>query len=287
MAQGAFQELIWQKKYKSGFRLPAAARTQTFGAKQVNMNFSQLHHQATPLLLANVWDVPSAQAAESANFTALGTSSAAMAAVLGYEDGQQIPLEEMLLLIRRIVQNTRLPLSVDLEAGYGETPHQIAANINLLTKIGIAGINIEDSIVVKGTRTLQPAQDFAQTLRQVKSLLSDHCFINVRTDTFLLNTNNPLSETIDRIGRYGAAGADGIFVPTVVKANDISAIVVATKLPINVMCMPELPPFEQLQKLGVRRISMGNFPQQKQQKQLAHLFSDLRTAGNFNPIFQS
>lgn len=108
------------------------------------MNFQQLHEQDTPLLICNVWDVASVISAERHGFQAIGTSSAAIAAVLGYPDGEGVSFAELTYIIKRILANTNLPLSVDLEAGYGRDSAEIANNIIQLANLGVVGINLEE-----------------------------------------------------------------------------------------------------------------------------------------------
>jgi len=154
-----------------------------------------------------------------------------------------------------------LPLTVDIEAGYSHDPITTAAYIKSLVEVGVVGINIEDS-KVDGTRTLMDANSFAGYLSAIKGLLVQDqidVFINVRTDTFLLGEEDALVETQKRVKLYEIAGANGFFVPCITKVADIEAVVKATTIPVNVMCMPELPDFKLLATLGVKRISMGNF----------------------------
>ena len=227
------------------------------------MSFKSLHHQPQPLLLVNVWDVMSARVAEQQNASAIGTSSAAIAAMLGYRDGEQMRFSELKYVVERIRANTPLPLTVDLEAGYSRQPTEIADHVRQLVDLGVVGINMEDSTVdPQIKRTLVPARSFAQRLASVKDHLGtmgEPLFWNVRTDAFLMGHPTALAETQERIRHYERSGADGIFVPGLVKEEDIAAVVAATPLPINVMALPELLTFARLQALGVKRISMGNF----------------------------
>ncbi|AXN34613.1 isocitrate lyase/PEP mutase family protein [Vibrio coralliilyticus] len=223
--------------------------------------FKSLHQAENPLVICNVWDVPSAKLAEKSGFLALGTSSAAIANTLGKEDGENLHFEDVLFIVNAIVGSTPLPLTVDIESGYGDTPDVIAHNIIELVKIGVVGVNIEDSVVSQGKRTLRDSVWFANLLTGVRKQLRDadvEVFINVRTDAFLLNAREALSVSLERIHRYQQAGADGIFLPCIRTPDDIEAVVASTPLPINVMCVPELPTFSQLKALGVKRISMGN-----------------------------
>ncbi len=248
------------------------------------MDFNALHHQNHPLLIANVWDASSALAAQQAGYHALGTSSAAIASLLGYEDGEGMHFDELLFIVTRIKAVTTLPLSVDLEAGYGNTTSRIIENIRCLAQAGVIGINLEDSHVVNGVRSLDDAHAFADRLQEITEACPG-MFINVRTDTFLLNVEDTLEQTIYRGQLYAARGANGFFVPGVTQPDSIAALAQHVTLPLNVMCMPMLPDFATLASLGVRRISMGNFIHAATQSRLKELLSKVQQNQNFVDIF--
>jgi 2-methylisocitrate lyase-like PEP mutase family enzyme len=251
------------------------------------MKFKNLHNQAKPLLIGNVWDVPSTKTAEKLNFQAIGTSSSAIASLLGYNDGEDLEFSELEYVVKRIALNTNLPLSVDLESGYSRKPKEIVNHIKRLADLGVVGVNIEDSIVNK-TRTLLNADDFARTLTEIKEHLDKEnldVFINVRSDTFILLPENVLKETIFRVQLYENVGADGIFIPCIEKESDIKTIVNSTNLPLNVMCMPNLPDFETLAQLGVKRISMGNFMFNKMYVQFEETMKTILEQKSFKTLF--
>ena len=251
------------------------------------MEFKNLHNQNKPLLIGNVWDVPSTKTAEKLSFQAIGTSSSAIASILGYKDGEEMEFSELEYFVKRIALNTNLPLSVDLESGYSRKPKEIVNHIKRLAELGVVGINIEDSIVNE-KRILLNANDFAKTLKEIKENLEKEnidVFINVRTDTFILLQENVIEETKKRIQIYQNAGANGIFTPCIEKENDIKIIVNSTSLPINVMCMPNLPDFETLAKLGVKRISMGNFLFDKMYDKFEETTQTVLNQNSFKSIF--
>jgi len=251
------------------------------------MTFKNLHNQNDPLLICNVWDVASAKIAEKLDFQAIGTSSAAIATLLGYKDGENMSFSELSYLVKRIIANTKLPLTVDLESGYSRESSEIAAHIKKLADLGVVGINIEDSIVNK-ERTLLNAQKFAKTISTIKRKLKNDkidIFLNVRTDVFLLGHSNAVDETKKRMHFFEEAGADGIFIPCIEKENDIKKITESAKLPINIMCMPNLPDFEKLKKLGIKRISMGNFLFDYMINSFEQTLSEVVNSQSFNPIF--
>lgn len=211
------------------------------------------------LLLGNVWDVQSALLHKKLGFAAIGTSSGAIAASLGYEDGEDMPFAELVAVVTAIRAKVDLPLSVDIEGGYARDVVGIINNIKTLAALGIVGVNIEDSVVGQGVRRLLPEDEFAKTVADVKAEIPNGVFLNVRTDTYILAVENPLEATLVRAKKYELAGADGIFVPCITDLKDIKRVVSAVDLPLNVLAMPDLPDFERLQAVGVKRISVGNF----------------------------
>lgn len=251
------------------------------------MNFTDLHKNESPLIICNVWDVSSARAAKAAGFQAIGTSSGAIASMLGYQDGEEISFEELLYIVERITKSVDLPLSVDLEAGYSRSPDRIASHIEKLAQLGIVGVNVEDSLVGE-KRQLMEAELFADMLSILSATLKKKrvsTFLNIRTDPFLLGHEQALEESIKRAELYEAAGADGLFVPCITKEADIKALIAATSLPVNVMCMPDLADFSSLKNWGVRRISMGNFVFNAQRSFLQKQLTEIKGKASFSPIF--
>lgn len=251
------------------------------------MDFKKLHFQESPILICNVWDSVSAKVAQDLNFKAIGTSSAAIANMLGYPDGEKMTFTELEYIVKRITKTTHLPLTVDLEAGYSRNPTIIIDNINRLIDLGVVGINIEDSIVNE-KREIMEVYAFSEVLEKICSSLvrqNQEVFINVRTDTFLLGIDNPIPATIARAKQYKNAGGHGLFVPCIVKEEDIKAVVDEIDLPLNVMCMPNLPDFPTLEKLGVKRISMGGFAHEKISKFLEKELRDLLHTKSFQNLF--
>ena len=253
------------------------------------MNFTASHHQKSPLLLCNVWDVTSAQAAEQLNFQAIGTSSGAIASMLGYRDGEEMSFQELKYIVERITKSVDVPLTVDLEAGYSRSPTKIVEHIQQLADLGVVGINLEDSLVENGERKLLDAITFSKTLEKVCSIFTQRnskMFINLRTDTFLLGVSEPVQETIVRAKKYHAAGAHGLFVPCIERQEDIESVINQIDLPLNVMCMPKLPNFAILKELGVQRISMGNFVFNKMRATLEKELKNILQDNSFKILFE-
>ncbi len=249
--------------------------------------FQQLHRNEAPLLLANIWDVNSARIFESKGYSAIGTSSQAVATSFGYEDGEKMPFDLLFLLAKRVVEIVNIPLTVDIEGGFSRSLSGILQNIDRLHDIGVVGLNLEDSLA-GDTRRIQPVAAFQQTLEAVAEHKTKHnlkIFLNVRTDGFLLKMPTALSETLERIKSYENAGADGIFVPCITNSADIKQVVNSTELPVNVMLMPNLPSVEELQSLGVKRVSMGPFAYQYVNKKTEDVANLILTDNRFQRLF--
>ena len=224
--------------------------------------FRTLHRAKELFILPNAWDAKSAILLEEAGFSAVGTSSSAVANALGYTDGENMSFNEYLFVIKRILASVKIPVTVDMEMGYGKTNEDILKNLLALTGPGIAGVNIEDSFIEGSKRSLKNAEQFAKTIGYLKEGLASHnaaLFINIRCDTYILDVNNKQEETAKRLHLYETTGADGIFLPCISNENDIAEAVNNTRLPVSVMCIPGLPDFDSLNKLGVKRASMGPF----------------------------
>lgn len=224
-------------------------------------NFLQLHHQKELFLLGNAWNVQSARILQQNGCKAIGTSSAAIANMLGYEDGENIPFDELLFVIKRILSAVNIPVSADIESGYSNDANKVVENIERLTDIGVVGINLEDSNKKNGKIELTDAGAFAKKINQIKNSLEKKnvkLFLNARTDAFLLKMPNSLEITLQRIKMYESAGADGIFVPFIIDPKEIAAVTSSSLLPLNVLSMPGLSSFTALSALGVKRVSMGS-----------------------------
>lgn len=218
--------------------------------------FKQLHQENQVLVLGNVWDAQSAKIAQDAGFKALGSSSHAIANILGYEDGEQISVNELLFMVERIIKAVDIPVSVDFEAGYSDDPDTVADHVQQLADLGVVGINIEDGKVINGERKLQDATLLADKISAVKAKCPE-VFINARADTYTTKHPQALEESMERAVAYEKAGADGLFIPLVETQNDVQKIVSATSLPLNVFLTDTLPDLETLSQWGVKRLSHG------------------------------
>jgi len=223
--------------------------------------FKSLHNQNQPLLIANTWDAISSKAAEKAGFQVIGTSSHAIANILGYEDGENIPFEEMFFVVAKIAKSTSLLVSADFESGYSDDPQQVAKNVEKLVDAGILGINLEDGLTNGKDRSLGDISVLTDKIQAIKSHLQSKgkdIYINARIDTYTTKHPDAINETLKRIKDYETAGADGFFVPLINTDEDIKVVLETTKLPLNVFMKDGLKTHEEFAALGVHRVSYGN-----------------------------
>lgn len=214
------------------------------------------------LLLPNAWDVLSARLFEEAGFAALGTTSAGIAFALGYPDGERIKREEMMQVIRRIVAAVQVPVTADIEAGYGPGAEDVAQTVRDVIAAGVAGVNLEDSTgnADRPLYELEAQMARLAAARQEAKQASLSLVINARIDTYLFEVGEEatrLEETLRRARAYLEAGADSIFVPGVVEPDMIQTLVNEIPGPLNIMVAPGAPSVPVLRELGVARISIG------------------------------
>ncbi|KOO48325.1 isocitrate lyase/PEP mutase family protein [Viridibacillus arvi] len=221
--------------------------------------FNKLHSSTEPLFLGNAWDLISALTLEKAGFKAIGTTSWGIANSLGYADGELIDFEKHLEIIKIITDNVKIPVSADIEAGYSEDIDRIVNHVLRTADIGVAGINIEDSL--KKQQGLRELKDHCNLLTKIRTALDQNGFkdfyINARTDTYL-QMENPLLETINRTRAYVESGASGIFIPGLIKEDEIKEIAFLIGAPLNILSLPGLTNCNKLKDIGVKRFSFGN-----------------------------
>lgn len=217
-----------------------------------------LHVPGNPLVLPNAWDAASARMVEAAGFPVVATSSAATAAVLGYDDGEDTPVEEVLAAAARIARAVRLPVTVDFERGYRLAPGELAERF---AATGAVGLNLEDSAPGSGEMIDAGEQaDFLAAIRAEAVALGVDLVINARTDSFLRQAGSAaeqLAASIDRGTRYLAAGADSVYPIAVQDPEVIRALVEGVPGPVNVVYGQGKSSLADLAALGVARVSFG------------------------------
>ena len=220
-----------------------------------------LHIKGDPLALYNAWDAGSARAIASAGAAVIATSSWAVAAAHGYEDGEALPLSLAEQIVGRIVAAVDVPVTVDVEGGYSDDPERCAQNVARFVDQGVAGINFEDRIV-SGTGLYSTAAQAARirAIRRMADARGIALFINARSDLFFdgkAPTPATLAEARARAQAYADAGASGYFVPGLVDRDMIAMLCASIDLPLNVMTLPGLAGNDALAAAGVARISHG------------------------------
>jgi 2-methylisocitrate lyase-like PEP mutase family enzyme len=235
---------------------------QTYKAEQ----FRRLHVRGKPLILFNIWDARGAKAVASGGAKAIATGSWSVAHSNGFEDGELIPLPLIIDNLRRIVSATDLPVTIDLESGYGETPEMAGETIALAINAGAVGCNLEDSFPANG-KLREPIEQCSRIrrARQVAEGAKIHFFINARTDVFFQgppeqHNDAMVAEAIERARAYADSGADGIFAPGLADISLIARLAEASPLPLNIMMGDATPPVRALAQHGIARVSHGPRP---------------------------
>jgi 2-methylisocitrate lyase-like PEP mutase family enzyme len=227
-------------------------------------NFASLHVKGDPLVLYNAWDAGSAKAIVQAGAKAIGTSSWAVAAAHGYEDGEAIPFSLVEAIIGRIARSVTVPVTADVEGGYSNDPAECAANIGKLLDHGIVGINFEDRIVGgAGLHDIAMQSARIAAIRHMADARGIPLFINARSDVFFgsgIPAEAALPEALARHAAYAQAGASGLFVPGLADVGLISALCSAGTLPVNVMVARGAVDMPALAAAGVARVSYGPGP---------------------------
>lgn len=223
----------------------------------------KLHGGPKILVLPNAWDVASARVLEELGYPAIATTSAGVAFALGYPDGQRISRDEMLEVVARSARGVRVPVTADLESGYGKTAREIAENTKAFVAAGAVGLNFED--VTGDTEDTQveiPLQvEKIRTLREVSASLGVPLVINARTDVYLMPIgpeSTRFERTVERLRAYRAAGADCLFAPGVSDRPVIERLVKELAAPLNILLTPQCPSIPELEKMGVARVSAGS-----------------------------
>ena len=254
--------------------------------KEKAMDFRSMHRSGDILVLANAWDIPSARIFEQAGFPAIGTSSAAIAISLGYPDGQKITRDEMLQVVERIVKSVSIPVTADMEAGYGESATAVADTAKRVIAAGAIGLNIEDST----KRPDHPLFDVEAQVRKIAEIrkIRDRSdvplVINARTDVLILgqgDKSSRLEEAIDRGNAYNDAGADCFFPVGAIDSQTISEITRHVRCPINILATNGVPSVPELKSLGVQRVSVGSGPARATFGLVRKIAHELRESGTY------
>jgi 2-methylisocitrate lyase-like PEP mutase family enzyme len=251
--------------------------------------FRLRHRGPGVLVLPNAWDVASARILEEAGFPAIATTSAGIAFSLGYPDGQRISREEMIARIGRISRGVKVPVTADVEWGYGSTAEEIARTTSEVIEAGAVGMNLEDT----SGNSDQPLLPLDRALEKIKAVRETAAgmripvVVNARTDVYLLEGGDPdenYAEALRRLVAFRDAGADCVFAPGLKDAATIGRLVKDVACPLNILAVPGTPSIAELQTLGVARVSVGSGFMRATLGALRTMAEELRNAGTYSAL---
>ncbi|AMC34858.1 isocitrate lyase/PEP mutase family protein [Janthinobacterium sp. B9-8] len=249
---------------------------------QLAQKFRTLNEQGQ-FLLVNAWDAGSARVFAAAGFVALGTTSGGIAYSRGFKDGEQMDPQIMFSELAAICRAVDLPVTADIEAGYGNLPESVAATITAVIAAGAVGVNLEDR--QHGAAGLFDISAQAARISAARTAAGDLLWMNARTDTYLLGLGKDEEErlmiTVERANAYLAAGADMVFVPGLVDLPSLTRLCQLVNGPVSVMAMPGAPSAAALFATGVRRVSLGVCPMLALMGTLRDIAFEAREAGTW------
>jgi 2-methylisocitrate lyase-like PEP mutase family enzyme len=258
--------------------------------------FLKYHHNKEILVLLNSWDIGSSKLIEASGYKAIATTSMGVAASLGYPDCQIITLPEIIQITTGIVNGVQVPVTVDIEAGYGNNLNEIIESVKKIIATGIVGVNIEDSLDLNPV--LIDEMEFCERISAIRALsdsLGFHLVINARTDSFYTSSGSQrekLSESIKRGNKYREAGADCIFVQPVSDKETIATLVKEINAPINILANPTIgagatPSIRELLDLGVARVSLGSSLMKATLALIKKVADELSEKGTYNILLDT
>jgi 2-methylisocitrate lyase-like PEP mutase family enzyme len=249
--------------------------------------FRKLHQGPRILVLPNAWDVASARILEELGYPAIATTSAGVAFSLGYPDGQRIRRDEMLAMVERIANSVCVPVTADMESGYGTTVKDMTETAKAVIAAGAIGMNLED---VTGDDesshvTVALQVEKIQAIRETASTLGVPLVLNARTDVYLMPigpAETRFDRTVERLRAYHKAGADCLFAPGVQDRDTIAKLVRAVEAPLNILLTPGCPSLRELEKMGVARASTGSAAMRATLGLLRRIGKELMEAGTYS-----
>jgi len=249
--------------------------------------FRQMHDRGRILLLPNAGEAASARIFEAAGFSAVATTSAGVAYTAGYPDGEAIPRDDMVTIVRWIARSVQVPVTSDIESGFGGSPREVGDTVRMVIEAGAVGINLEDTIhgVERQLYDLPLAVERVRAARAAAEVAGVPIVINGRTDVFLLGIGEKASRfehAVRRLNAYREAGADCLYPMGYLDSQTIAALVKAIDGPINVMGVPGMPPVAELQRLGVARVSTASGPARIAMTATRKLAAELSRNGIFD-----
>ncbi|MGR4881900.1 isocitrate lyase/phosphoenolpyruvate mutase family protein [Streptomyces sp. LARHCF249] len=247
--------------------------------------FAALHNPAAPLALANAWDVAGARLVEAAGAPAVATTSAGVAWSLGSPDGDALARDRALDLVARVAAAVSVPVTADIEGGFGADPAAVAETVTGVLAAGAVGINIED-----GSRTPAEHSERLAAARSAADTAGVPLYINARVDTYLRGLGDPaarLDETLARAAAYLRAGATGIFVPGVTDPATVAELARGIDAPLNILVGPGAPSVAELGSLGVARVSLGSWVAEAAYAVVRRATEELLSGGTYASLADS
>jgi 2-methylisocitrate lyase-like PEP mutase family enzyme len=251
--------------------------------------FRAMHGGKDILLLPNVWDVASARIVEEAGYGAVATTSAGIALALGYPDGQKIPRHEMLDAVARIARAVKVPVTADVESGYGSAPEDARRTALAVIEAGAVGMNLEDAPGEGGNplADLSAQLEKIHAVREAAESMGVPLVLNARTDVYLLQVGDPAGrydETVRRLCAYRDASADCVFAPGLRDPATIKRLAADVKCPLNILAGPGAPSVRELQALGVARVSLGSGPMRAAMGTLRRIAQEVKSSGTYESL---
>jgi 2-methylisocitrate lyase-like PEP mutase family enzyme len=247
----------------------------------------RLHVEGPMLVLPNAWDAGSARIFVEAGFKALATTSAGIAFSLGLPDGERITRHEMLAAVSRITSRISVPITADMEAGYGQAPREVAETARRVIDAGAVGMNLEDRIGEKQLIDFSLAVERVGAARAAADAAGVPLVLNARTDAFEapeLSRDKRFAEAVRRGNAYREAGADSVFVPFVGDRDTIEQLVQQIRAPVNILGTPNAPTLKVLAALGVRRVTFGSAPMRATLGLLRRMSREWREKGTYGTL---
>jgi 2-methylisocitrate lyase-like PEP mutase family enzyme len=251
-----------------------------------------LHNGDNLLVLPNIWDPIGARILEAKGYPAVATASAAVSASLGYEDGEMINRSTLIDLLARIARSVDIPLTADIETGYGESLSELELTAEQVIESGVVGVNIEDSLERSGRlRTVEQQCQRISTLRQIADRRGVHLVINARVDSFIspsfTNRQAAMEEAVMRARAYAAAGADCIYPIGPGDEATVRLLRKRIESPINILGSPTAAPLQVLREIGINRVSFGPFVFRSCLRKFLEIVEELHTNSDYaslNPL---
>jgi 2-methylisocitrate lyase-like PEP mutase family enzyme len=247
----------------------------------------RLHVEGPMLVLPNAWDAGSARIFVESGFKALATTSAGIAFSLGYADGERISRDEMLAAVSRITRRISVPITADMEAGYGQAPREVAETARRVIDAGAVGMNLEDRMEEKHLIDFSLAVERVGAARAAADAAGVPLVLNARTDAFEapeLHRDKRFAEAVRRGNAYREAGADSVFVPFVGDRDTIEQLVQQIRAPVNILGTPNAPTLKALAALGVRRVTFGSAPMRATLGLLRRMSREWREKGTYGTL---